>query len=91
MKRGLVVVDDVRQAASGGEINVPITQGLFKVEDIYGSLGDIITGKKPGRKDDRDITIFDSTGVAIEDVAVARMVYDRARKEGKGFTLDFVD
>ncbi|HEY90703.1 MAG TPA: ornithine cyclodeaminase family protein, partial [Dehalococcoidia bacterium] len=64
-----VIVDDLRQARSAGEINVPITSGLYKATDIYANLGEIITGKKPGRTDGEAITVFDSTGVAIEDVA----------------------
>lgn len=84
----IVVVDDVRQASEGGEINVPISRGLFRPEDIYASLGDIIAGKKPGRKDDRAITIFDSTGLALEDIATAKLVYDKAKREGGYLSVD---
>lgn len=85
----IVVVDDVRQASEGGEINIPISRGLFRAEDIYASLGEIIAGKKPGRKDDRAITIFDSTGLALEDIATAKLVYDKARQEGGYLAVDF--
>lgn len=90
LKDAMVVVDDPRQASAAGEINVPVTAGLFSVDDVYASLGDIITGRKPGRTDDNVITVFDSTGVAIEDVAVARIIYEKARATGSYPTMDLV-
>lgn len=91
LSRALVVVDDIRQAVSGGEINVPVTKGLFKPEAVYASLSDIVAGRKPGRIDDKAITLFDSTGVAIEDVATARLIHDRAKAAGKYLTVNLVD
>ena len=91
LKGAKVVVDDIRQASTSGEINVPVSKGLFKVEEVYASLGEIIAGKKPGRKNNKDITIFDSTGIAIEDIAVAKLVYDKARKSGNYLSLNFVE
>jgi alanine dehydrogenase len=90
LKKAVVVVDDVRQASAAGEINVPVSKGLFKVEEVYATLGEVIVGKKQGRKDNKAITIFDSTGLAIEDIAVAKLVYDKARKTGSYMSLDFV-
>ncbi|MBA7617701.1 Delta(1)-pyrroline-2-carboxylate reductase [subsurface metagenome] len=84
LKEAIVIVDDLRQTSVAGEINVPITQRLFTVEEVYGTLGEIIAGKKQGRRDNNVITLFDSTGVAIEDVAVARLVYEKAR-QGDGY------
>jgi ornithine cyclodeaminase/alanine dehydrogenase-like protein (mu-crystallin family) len=86
----VVVVDDLRQAAAAGEINVPVRKGLFKVEEVCATLGEIVVGKKQGRKDPKAITIFDSTGLAIEDIAVAKLVYDKAKKAGGYLSLDFV-
>ena len=87
----MVVVDDLRQASHGGEINVPISKGLFKKQQIYATLGEIITGKKTGRTDNKTITVFDSTGLAIEDIAVARLLYEKARNNGTGLTVNLVD
>ena len=87
----MVVVDDLRQAIHAGEINVPVAKGLFKKEQIYATLGEIITGRKPGRMDDKTITVFDSTGLAIEDIAVAKLVYDKARQSGMGMNVSLVD
>jgi alanine dehydrogenase len=87
----LVVVDDLRQASHGGEINVPISKGLFKKQQIYATLGEIITGIKSGRTDNKIITVFDSTGLAIEDIAVARLLYEKARHKGTGLAVNLVD
>ena len=89
LKDAKVVVDDIEQACHSGEINVPLSQGLLKVEEIYGTLGEIVTGKKKGREDDEEITIFDSTGLAIHDLVCAKLVYQKA--SGKEVTrFDFI-
>jgi len=90
LKKAVVVVDDLMQAAAAGEINVPVSKGLFKVEEVYATLGEVIVGRKQGRKDKKAITIFDSTGLAIEDIAVAKLVYDKAKVAGGYLALDFV-
>ena len=87
----MVVVDELRQASHGGEINVPLSKGLFKKQQIYATLGEIITGIKTGRTDNKIITVFDSTGLAIEDIAVARLLYEKARNKGTGLTVNLVD
>jgi len=81
LKGARVVVDDMEQAAHGGEINVPLAQGLFKLEDVHGTLGEVIAGLKPGRRSAAEITVFDSTGLAFQDIACARLVYERMDKE----------
>ncbi len=82
LKGAIVVVDDLRQASKSGEINVPISKGLYSPSEIYSTLGEIIAGHKPGRTDHRSVTIFDSTGVAIEDIAIARLIYEQAKDNG---------
>ncbi len=89
LKEALVVVDDLRQASLAGEINVPVSRGLFTTDEVYATLGEIIVGRKPGRTDNRAITIFDSTGVAIEDIATARLIYEQAEKLGGYPSIDF--
>lgn len=74
----IVVVDDLRQASSSGEINVPIAKGLYSASQVYSTLGEVISNYKPGRTDPNSITVFDSTGVAIEDIAIAKFIYDKA-------------
>ena len=76
-----VVVDDLEQACHSGEINVPLSKGQFKVEDIYCSLGEVVAGMKKGRENDNEITVFDSTGLAIQDIVCAKLVYDKVRNK----------
>jgi len=86
-----VVVDDLRQAIHAGEINVPVSRGIYKKEQIFATLGEIITGYKQCRTNNEMITVFDSTGLAIEDIAVAALVYGKARQNGAGVSLNLVD
>lgn len=82
LKDGKIVIDDWAQATHSGEINVPLSKGIIKEKDIYASLGEIVTRKKIGRKNEREITIFDSTGLAIQDLFTANFVLQRAKKLG---------
>jgi len=79
-----VFVDSVEQASHSGEVNVPISQGFLNKNQLAGTIGQVITGKAPGRTSDEEITIFDSTGLAIQDMAAGHIIYERALKEGKG-------
>jgi len=81
LKRSKIVVDDLVQASHSGEINVPLARGDLKSCDIYGTLGDIVAGLKKGRESDDEITVFDSTGLAILDVATAKLAYEKAAKQ----------
>ena len=66
LQKSKIVVDSWEQAKHSGEINVPVSQGILKRNDIHAKLGEIIIGKKVGREKD-EITIFDSTGLAVQD------------------------
>lgn len=87
LKRAKVVVDDIPQASHSGEVNVPLSKKLISGKDICCELGEVITGKKKARAKDSDITVFDSTGLAIQDVATANLVYQMALKENMGIKL----
>ncbi len=87
LKRAKIVVDDIPQASHSGEVNVPLSKGLLMVKDIYCELGEVITGKKKARTKDSDITVFDSTGLAVQDVATANMVYRKALEKKIGMKL----
>lgn len=85
-----VYVDRTEQALKeAGDLVVPIKQGLYKPENIAGELCDLITGKINGRTSDSDITVFKSVGLALEDIAVARAVFENAVKKGLGLEVDF--
>lgn len=78
-----IVVDDLKQASTSGEVNVPLTRGLLSPSRICATLAEVVSGQKMGRESDDEVTVFDSTGLAIEDIACARMVYDKVRgREG---------
>ena len=72
-----------------GQVTVPLHDGQLRKEQIAGMLGEVVAGKKPGRKGD-EITIFDSTGLALQDVALAKALYDVARAKGVGQMFDLV-
>ena len=71
-----VVVDDIEQGSHSGELNVPLSEGLIKVEDINGTMGEIAANMKRGRENDKEITVFDSTGLAIQGTIYAKIVYE---------------
>ena len=73
-----VVADNLEQVCAIGDTHHAIAAGLMCKEDIYADLAEIVTAQKPGRRGDDEITIFDSTGVAIEDAAAATLVYEKA-------------
>ncbi len=75
-----IVIDEWEQAAHSGEINVPVSQNRIKKDDIYAQLGDIVAGKKRGRTSDREITLFDATGLAIQDISCASVLYEALRE-----------
>lgn len=83
-----VIVDEMHQAVHGGEVNVAITRGLLRESDIAGTLPDVINGTVPGRTSESEVTIFDSTGLAIQDIAVAILAYTRAVETGAGSHIE---
>jgi len=82
LRAAKIVVDEIEQASHSGEINVPLSQGLISIEDIYCNLSDVVAGIKKGRDNDQEITIFDSTGLAIHDIICAGLAYKRANDIG---------
>lgn len=84
LKRAMVIVDDPVQAVHSGEINVPIREGKFSPEEISGTLGEVVLGRIKRTSSDQ-ITLFDSTGLAIQDLAIASI----AMKSGEFLELEF--
>jgi len=89
LKRSRIVIDSWEQAHHSGEINVPLSKGEISRDDIYSELGEIVAGLKKGRESDDEITVFDSTGLAIQDVAVASLAYRKAIEKKVGVKLEF--
>jgi alanine dehydrogenase len=69
--------DDWEQASHGGELAAAVQRGLIAREQVT-TLGDVLAGTAPGRHDDSDVTLFDSTGLAIQDLAIALAALERA-------------
>jgi len=86
-----LVIDDYEQCTHSGEINVPWSEGVLTDDDLDGELGQIVAGKREGRTAADGVTVFDSTGLAIQDVAAAHVVYERANEDGKGTPYGLVD
>ena len=84
-----VVVDILGQCATIGELHHALQAGVMNNTDVHAELGEIIAGKKPGRVSPDEIIIFDSTGTALQDVAAAATVYEKALSTGVGTTLNF--
>lgn len=87
LKTGRVVVDEMDQAIHGGEVNVALGSDAISVDQIAGTLSDVVLGTIPGRTSQTETTVFDSTGLAIQDIALAILVYERARDAGLGSTV----
>ncbi len=87
-KRAKIVVDDWEQASHSGEINVPVQNGSLTRAAIHADIGEVVAGLKPGRTSDDEITVFDSTGLAIQDVITAWQAYRVACEKGLGTEID---
>ena len=91
VKAAKLVIDDYEQCTHSGEINVPWSGGTLTDDDLYGELGEIVAGNREGRTPGDGITVFDSTGLAIQDVAAAHVVYERAIEDSEGTPYGLVD
>ena len=87
-KGARIVVDSQSQCAAKGELQHALRHGTAEGPQV--ELGEVLLGLKPGRQDDAQITIFDSTGMAIQDTATASAILSRARAQGIGTSFDFL-
>lgn len=79
-----VFVDDVTQAINVGETKIAFHKGLISKDDIIAEMGSVILGRTPGRLSDQDITIYDSTGIALQDLITADYILKKAQEKGIG-------
>ena len=84
-----VVVDALEQCAEIGELHHAIDAGMMDRSGVHAELAQILSGEKPGRVSAEEIVVFDSTGTALQDVAAAAAVYEKALAAGRGRILDF--
>ncbi|QSG12823.1 Alanine dehydrogenase/(1)-pyrroline-2-carboxylate reductase ProC [Halapricum desulfuricans] len=93
LEAATIVIDDYEQCTHSGEINVLWGEGVLDDGDIYAELGEIVAGEVPGRDDPagpEGVTVFDSTGLAIQDVAAAHVAYEHATEADAGTPFDLV-
>jgi alanine dehydrogenase len=83
-----IVADVLEQCAAIGDLHHALVAGVMTREQVHAELADVISGRRPGRRASDEVVIFDSTGTALQDVAVAALVHERARAAGVGISLD---
>jgi ornithine cyclodeaminase/alanine dehydrogenase-like protein (mu-crystallin family) len=81
LERAHLFCDDWEQASHGGELAHAVEAGIVTLDDVT-AIGDVLTGNAPGRLDDDEITAFDSTGLAIQDLAIALAAFEAADELG---------
>ncbi len=86
-----IVVDILEQCAKIGDLRHALEKGVLTRADVHAELGEIVAGQKPGRTSEEEITIFDSTGTALQDVAAAAIVYEKAAGAGIGIRLNLTE
>jgi len=89
IKRSTLIADSYEAClGEAGDIMIPIDEGAIDKSHMKAELGEVITGKKPARSSDAEITLFKSNGLAIQDVATAKLVYEKAVEAGIGTKVD---
>ncbi|MCM2292379.1 ornithine cyclodeaminase family protein [Allorhizobium sp. BGMRC 0089] len=90
-RNATIVVDSLPQCTQKGETFHPLADNIIKVDDIHAEIGEILLGIKPGRTSDTEITIFDSTGMAIQDNTTAGSIYRNALANAVGSFFSFTE
>ena len=88
MQSSKIVVDILEQCATIGDLRHALEAGAVTRADVHAELGEIVAGRKDGRTSAEETIVFDSTGTALQDVAAAALVYERALRSGIGLRLD---
>jgi ornithine cyclodeaminase/alanine dehydrogenase-like protein (mu-crystallin family) len=91
LARARVVVDHLEQCATIGELHHALDRGVLARADVHAELHEVVAGRRPGRTSPDEVFVFDSTGVALEDVAAAALVYERAVAAGVGSRRRLLD
>jgi len=84
-----VVTDSTNLCVERGETHNAVKAGTIRPEDIHAEIGEILLGKKPGRENPDEVTIFDTVGMAIQDIVTAGMLYEGALEKGLGTRYAF--
>ena len=86
-----IVNDSIEQCIEKGETWHPLNRNIITKDDIHAEIGEILLGKKPGRENDQEVTIFDSTGMAIQDNTTATKIYRNAMESRVGTFFEFIE
>lgn len=86
-----IVVDSIAQCSEKGETWHPLDRHVITNDRIHGEIGEILLGRKPGREHDDEVTIFDSTGMAIQDNTTASKIYSNAIERSVGTFFEFFE
>uniref|UniRef100_UPI0009BCA2F0 ornithine cyclodeaminase family protein n=1 Tax=Ensifer aridi TaxID=1708715 RepID=UPI0009BCA2F0 len=86
-----IIVDSISQCTEKGETWHPLNKNIIARDDIHGEIGEVLLGRKPGRESDDEITIFDSTGMAIQDNTTASKIYRNAIANNVGTFFQFFE
>lgn len=89
MRGNKIVVDLIGQCAEIGELHHALDASVVVEADVHAELGEVVAGVKPGRTSSEEIIIFDSTGMALQDVVAAATVYEKALRLGCGTLVNF--
>ena len=89
MAKHKIVCDILEQCAVMGDLHHALDAGVLTRADVHAELGEVVAGRKPGRESEEEIIIFDSTGMALQDVAAAAFLYEKAQQGGAGVRLNF--
>ena len=85
-----VVVDLVEQCATIGELHHALEQKVMTKDQVHAELGEVVAGTKPGRTSSDEVIVFDSTGMALQDVVTSALVYEKAKQQGAGTTIELI-
>ncbi len=89
MARARIVVDSIATTLhESGDALMAIAEGAITPEDVSTELGEVITGAKAGRTSADEITLFNSVGIAMQDLAIGALILERARAKGIGVEVD---
>lgn len=83
-----IFVDDKQQCIQVGELEIPVKQGIIKESEIAGEIGDLLEGKIKGRTSNEEITIYDTTGIALLDLITAKVAIDLAKERNLGTFIE---
>ena len=90
LPRASKIICDSKEAALSetGDLLIPIADGIITEDDVLGSLGDVINGTLPGRENDEEIIVYETVGIAAQDLVTAKAIYDKAVEKGIGIVWE---